>query len=375
MVLDQLVPKKSSLPVFRASLVSKHTNPSNKTSQNNKTIPDPSQTEPSQGEQRIECENILTDFRLLTLDDLAPEKISEFRDMALESPRPPSLLNEIINQTPMNTFDAKELANLVGTDPLLAAKVLQMVNSSYFGLSQQVTSVHKAVVYLGYNMVKDIAVQHTLENLFKPDNQTVREASLRFWVASFVASALSFRMAQHYEMVAVSNISTRTLFSYLGNFLILSQDSDHGEVSARGVFERTLLEQERLQANAAILGAILAEEWNLPQIIVNGIRESILPMVSEAQPIQKNDPVALAHLREQTLCYVSCRIGDQVAFQGLRDIANTHLDRPDVPELFYLPSYLKAAGFEDYSDSLKDPKLAIEINKLIVGMLAKNKLQ
>jgi len=43
-------------------------------------------------------------------------------------------------------------------DPILIMKILKLVNSSYFGLAQKITSVNHAVVYIGINTVKNLAL-------------------------------------------------------------------------------------------------------------------------------------------------------------------------------------------------------------------------
>ena len=59
-----------------------------------------------------------------------------------------------------STGDAapKELVRLVEHDPILTMKVLKLVNSAYFGLGRQVTSIKQGVVYIGVNTIKHLAI-------------------------------------------------------------------------------------------------------------------------------------------------------------------------------------------------------------------------
>jgi len=53
---------------------------------------------------------------------------------------------------------AQELTDVIQLDPVLTAKVIRMVNSAYFGLPQEVRSLKQAVVMLGINTIKNVAL-------------------------------------------------------------------------------------------------------------------------------------------------------------------------------------------------------------------------
>lgn len=52
----------------------------------------------------------------------------------------------------------RALVHVVENDPLMAVRVLRVVNSAYYGLPQKVTSIGHAVVYLGLNTIKNLAL-------------------------------------------------------------------------------------------------------------------------------------------------------------------------------------------------------------------------
>ncbi len=53
---------------------------------------------------------------------------------------------------------AQDLTDVIQLDPVLTAKVIRMVNSAYFGLPQEVKSLKQAVVLLGINTIKNVAI-------------------------------------------------------------------------------------------------------------------------------------------------------------------------------------------------------------------------
>jgi HD-like signal output (HDOD) protein len=61
-----------------------------------------------------------------------------------------------------------EIAAVVCRDPALAAKILQLVNSSFFGLPRDVTSLPEAVAYLGVTTVRSLVLSTEAMSLFRP---------------------------------------------------------------------------------------------------------------------------------------------------------------------------------------------------------------
>ncbi len=53
---------------------------------------------------------------------------------------------------------ANDLNKVISLDPVLAAKVLKLVNSAYFGFSEKMTSTVRAIVVLGLNTIKNLAL-------------------------------------------------------------------------------------------------------------------------------------------------------------------------------------------------------------------------
>ena len=66
-----------------------------------------------------------------------------------------------INSTP------QEMLETIKVDPVITGKVLKMINSSYFGLTARVTDLRQALVMLGMNTIKNLALTSALLNTMK----------------------------------------------------------------------------------------------------------------------------------------------------------------------------------------------------------------
>lgn len=62
---------------------------------------------------------------------------------------------------------AQDLNNVISNDPALGARILKVVNSAFYGLPGQIGSTNRAIVLLGLNAVKNIAVAASLTKLFR----------------------------------------------------------------------------------------------------------------------------------------------------------------------------------------------------------------
>src|SRR5436305_5524931 len=62
---------------------------------------------------------------------------------------------------------AAQLHQIVSHDPALVTRILKVVNSAFYGLPGQIGSIERAIVLLGLNAVKNIAVAASLGQLFR----------------------------------------------------------------------------------------------------------------------------------------------------------------------------------------------------------------
>jgi diguanylate cyclase (GGDEF)-like protein len=77
-------------------------------------------------------------------------------------PTLPGVAMQILQAMERETPNIREISEIISSDVPLSAKVLKMVNSPFYGLSNKITSVHQAMVYLGLNTVKNLALSFSL---------------------------------------------------------------------------------------------------------------------------------------------------------------------------------------------------------------------
>ena len=89
----------------------------------------------------------------------------ELLDRVLSSPRLPSLTTvalDVIDLVQQPDVHIKEIARTIQNDPALAGKILKTVNSSFYGQAYAVSTITHALVVLGFNSVKTLALGFSL---------------------------------------------------------------------------------------------------------------------------------------------------------------------------------------------------------------------
>lgn len=114
---------------------------------------------------RILMKTTLT--RVFVIQDmLADAAIAELFAHLERLPSERTVWNQLITLTSRPGTSALEIAKVVEGDAAATAKVLQLVNSAFFGLGRRVTSIHQSVCYIGLAQLRALAVTAQLYTSF-----------------------------------------------------------------------------------------------------------------------------------------------------------------------------------------------------------------
>ncbi len=189
-------------------------------------------------------------------------------DKLPSAPRTYWELTQAIANPDVSVYD---LATIVERDPAMSVKVLQLVNSAYFGLAQRVTSIQQAVKYLGVELLKGLALTaHVFAiRLPKIDGFSVtriQESSLL--TARLCRSFLSApKLAEEaFTAALVHDIGRIVIAAALPKQLaaVLRTARETGE-------ELHVIERDLLGVSHAEIGAYLLGVWGLPFAIVEAV--------------------------------------------------------------------------------------------------------
>jgi HD-like signal output (HDOD) protein len=212
--------------------------------------------------------------RVCTLQDLmdSPE-IRKTVGTLGELPSLSSTFTRLTNAVKDPNTAISQVAEIIEQDIAMSAKVLQLTNSAFFGLSQQVTSLSKAVYYLGMETIKNLALASEAFRVFVPDSrvpQYVCESIQRHALkAAAIASMLPVEAKQR------DTATVAALLHDIGSLFLASTMPDKfGSILSRAnergckQFEA---EEELLGTTHAEIGAYLLGLWGIPNLAVEAV--------------------------------------------------------------------------------------------------------
>jgi HD-like signal output (HDOD) protein len=186
-------------------------------------------------------------------------------------PTPPDLFFELSRLMLSPTTSVSDVAKVVTRDPGLSAKLLQLVNSAYFGTGQSTTSIQQAVALLGTDRLRYIALTASVFSSPEGANsggfslQEMQQESMR---AAWLARAFS-EPAQRDEAFAA------TLLHDVGRVVLaLAQGANFRVLTERVRSGESLLdvELEVFGVTHADVGARLLAIWGLPSTLVDVVQ-------------------------------------------------------------------------------------------------------
>lgn len=303
--------------------------------------------------------NELADFFLVMEEHLTEVEREDVVEIVAKLRQPPPILERVTK----GLDDPEELTEAVKSNPALTADILRTVNSAAFALLAPISSIQHAITYLGTSLVKGLVLQSTVTRVMEFEHPAQQAAYMRLWRSSYVASTTALMLGQQLGAAHPSVLSTQALLGNLGDLALLSARPDMAGLYApqATLFSRATAQQEELIANAAVISGMLAKQWGLPEDLACGLRHAYIPMALPPAEHPDTDEVLAAGV----ICHVAGRVGDHVAFHGLRDLGDLDLLAQDDLEYFFLPDYLRAAGLTEVPTALQDAGVRRRVNHLI----------
>ncbi len=179
----------------------------------------------------------------------------------------PEVTTRIIQVVEDPKSTAQDMHEIVKTDPALATKVLKVVNSAFYGLPSQISSLDRAIVMLGLSAVKNIALAASLTRLFRPGSISERFSARDLWEHCVAVGVCA-------RMLAESGIghSEEAFVAGLVHDIGLLVEHQLYPDKLRAVIERCqtgpsdfrTVERELIGADHEMFGEALAIKWKFP---------------------------------------------------------------------------------------------------------------
>ena len=184
-------------------------------------------------------------------------------------PAMPNVVIQALNIVKNPNSGIKDLGDIMSYDQSLSLKVLNLVNSAYYGFAQQITSITRALALLGMNQAKNIIVAIAMKPMFSS------EENKELWEHSITAAVGCEYLASNLNIMDLEEAFIIGFLHDIGKIILNMQDKDAlnqvRELVANG---SDVIEAERMYfgTDHAEVGAALAKKWQLPILLTNVIK-------------------------------------------------------------------------------------------------------
>ena len=200
------------------------------------------------------------------------EAIKQIGDL----PTLPSVVQKIVEtcNDPLSTIG--DLEKICTTDQALTSKILRLVNSSYFGLPQTVSSVSRAITFLGFNAVKSLALSLSVTNVFQDAGVAAGFDYKRFWIHSIGTAITARHIAKGIFHPSPEEAFITGILHDTGKLIQRRYFAQLYSAIIRSMADESIsywqAEKKHSEFSHSLIGSILLDEWNLPVVVQAAVR-------------------------------------------------------------------------------------------------------
>lgn len=211
---------------------------------------------------------------------------------------PPAIVGRVVQFANDPESSVADLGGVISQDPSISVRVLRAVNSAFYGLQREITSVDHAVGFMGQRAVRNLVLCVALKQAVVSEDVAAFPLE-RFWLCSLRRAVAARCLAQRLESVRPDDLFTIGLCQDFAVLAMLLGDSSMCEAFAETLSqpspERLGFERSRAGEGHDELGHSLFAEWGLPAEFYEPIRYHHSP---EAAPPEFRRHAEVAHAAE-----------------------------------------------------------------------------
>jgi len=216
------------------------------------------------------------------------DRIETFKNL----PTLPHILLEFIAVCNRLNSTNEDMAQVIKKDSSLTAKVMRMVNSAYYGLPNRVTSMEHAMLLLGTDAVKNIAISASVFQAFaKTKGDSVFDLKL-FWRHSLMCATIAKLIAKKMSYSSPEEAFLSGLLHDIGKLVLwVNFPKEYADIleSSNNESDLLLAGEMRLGATHCEVAAWMIGQWNLQSFMADAALYHHEPVhrVLDALPLVK----------------------------------------------------------------------------------------
>ncbi len=225
------------------------------------------------------------------------DKRSDLKKVIMDTKTLPTLPNVIHKLNSLSDNDkssVQEMAKIVSSDQVLSARILRLANSPSYGF-YRVSTISNAMILLGVNVVKSLALSSSIFAIMEKDSVGLWEHSLAVGVAANL-------IARKLSLPECEEIATAGLLHDIGKVIISLKCPEAEKDIVKLASERHLYtmeaERETIDTDHAEVGGWLSKSWFLP----DKLSEPIAFHHDVATSVNHRIKTAVVHMADILIC-------------------------------------------------------------------------
>ncbi|MCC5809202.1 MAG: HDOD domain-containing protein [Ectothiorhodospiraceae bacterium] len=197
----------------------------------------------------------------------------------LELPSMPDIALRVRDAITEREAGAGELAKILQTDPVVAARVIQAANSAVYSGQPQVDSLQPAITRLGLMVTREVVTAVALRGVFRSKNPTLNKRMVELWMHSSLVAAIAQVTARRLKGFEPDRGLLAGLVHDIGVIPMVTNAEHYPElVQDPGLLEATI------QRYRGEVGTMILRRWNFHEDLIQ------VPMWAEHWVRDKEDP-------------------------------------------------------------------------------------
>lgn len=205
---------------------------------------------------------------------LSPELSLKLANAVDRMPAFPKSVQKILELTRDVNCTPRDLVQVIDKDPVVTVKILKVVNSAYYSLPKQVTSISHAVVYLGFNTIKNLALSIAAIGMLPKQNGAGFDVD-QYLLHSLSTAGIAKLLANRLDDADPMDCFIGGLLHDFGK-VVLAQffPSEFKNALSQSLADGSSLHlalRTTIGADHAVVGAMLVEKWRFAPALIDTI--------------------------------------------------------------------------------------------------------
>ena len=203
-----------------------------------------------------------------------PQQTAAILDLT-RIPSLPQILIELIDACSSQDVDLQTVGTIVCRDAAISARILQLANSAFLGTRTSFSDIEQAVIYLGIDTVRNLAISVSVHEAFRSYSGPAGTSPARFWYHSLLTAVLAKSLAQLNNYPRPAEAYLAGLLHDLGKLLLeQAYPQEYRRIAERARLDQTrleVLEKNRFGISHSEAGSQMVLRWKLQPSIATAI--------------------------------------------------------------------------------------------------------